>query len=91
MRRVNRNVRLFCAQLGGKVQAQAVLCQSSFYACNDSSLYFGLGAFSSIDLVIDWPKGLGEQYSALRRISSSRCAKDRELSRTKAGAEPKRF
>ena len=29
---------------GNKVQAQAVLSQSSYYSCNDPRLHFGLGA-----------------------------------------------
>jgi hypothetical protein len=72
-------MRLFCVQYGGKMQAQAVLCQSSFYSCNDSRLHFGLGAFSSVDLDIDWPNGLrgtiqapcGESaHHAARRIGN---------------------
>jgi len=53
------------AHYGGKVQAQAVLSQSSFYSCNDSRLHFGLGESSSVDLDIYWPNGLREQYKRL--------------------------
>ncbi|MGA9305133.1 MAG: CRTAC1 family protein [Candidatus Sulfotelmatobacter sp.] len=53
------------AHYGGKVQAQAVLSQSSFYSCNDSRLHFGLGGFSSVDLDIYWPNGLREQYKSI--------------------------
>lgn len=53
------------AHYGGKVQAQAVLSQSSFYSCNDSRLHFGLGGFNSVDLDIYWPNGLHEKYNAL--------------------------
>ena len=53
------------ARYGGKVQAQAVLSQSSFYSCNDSRLHFGLGGFNSVDLDIYWPNGLHEQYKNL--------------------------
>jgi len=53
------------AHYGGKVQAQAVLSQSSFYSCNDSRLHFGLGGFNSVDLDIYWPNGLHEQHKGL--------------------------
>jgi len=45
---------------GGKVQAQAMLSQSSFYSCNDPRLHFGLGTFGSVDIEVDWPNGLHE-------------------------------
>ena len=35
---------------GGKVQAQAVLSQSSFYSCNDPRLHFGLGSSNKADI-----------------------------------------
>jgi enediyne biosynthesis protein E4 len=47
---------------GGKVQAQAVLSQSSFYSANDPRLHFGLGANSSADVEIFWPNGLHEVH-----------------------------
>jgi enediyne biosynthesis protein E4 len=53
------------AHYGGKVQAQAVLSQSSFYSCNDFRLHFGLGSFTSADLDIYWPNGLHEAYKKL--------------------------
>lgn len=53
------------AHYGGKVQAQAVLSQSSFYSCNDSRLHFGLGESSWVDLDIYWPNGAHEQYKRL--------------------------
>jgi enediyne biosynthesis protein E4 len=53
------------ARYGGKVQAQAVLSQSSFYSCNDSRLHFGLGGFNVVDLDIYWPNGLHEQIKSL--------------------------
>jgi hypothetical protein len=46
----------------GKVQAQEVLSQSSFYSCNDSRLHFGLGQATTADLVIHWPSGITEKY-----------------------------
>jgi enediyne biosynthesis protein E4 len=53
------------ARYGGKVQAQAVLSQSSFYSCNDSRLHFGLGGFASVDLEVYWPNGRREQFKGL--------------------------
>ena len=50
---------------GTKVQAQAVLSQSSYYSCNDPRLHFGLG--TSTDPVVDvfWPNGLHEVYKKI--------------------------
>ncbi len=50
---------------GSKVQAQAVLSQSSFYSCNDPRLHFGLGSSSKVDIEIFWPNGLHEKHSQL--------------------------
>jgi hypothetical protein len=50
---------------GGKVQAQAVLSQSSFYSCNDPRLHFGLGASSKVDFEIFWPSGLHERHNQI--------------------------
>jgi enediyne biosynthesis protein E4 len=50
---------------GGKVQAQAVLSQSSFYSSSDSRLHFGLGATSTVDIDVYWPNGLQEHYKNL--------------------------
>jgi hypothetical protein len=47
---------------GNKVQAQAVLSQSSYYSCNDPRLHFGLGAFTVADVEVYWPNGLHEQH-----------------------------
>jgi hypothetical protein len=47
---------------GGKVQAQAVVSQSSFYSANDPRLHFGLGASTSADVEIFWPNGLHEKF-----------------------------
>jgi hypothetical protein len=46
---------------GTRVQAQAVLSQSSYYSCNDPRLHFGLG--TSLEALADvfWPNGLHEQ------------------------------
>jgi len=50
------------ARYSGRVQAQEVLSQSSFYSCNDSRLHFGLGQATTADLVIRWPSGITEKY-----------------------------
>jgi enediyne biosynthesis protein E4 len=49
------------ARYGGRVQAQEVLSQSSFYSVSDSRLHFGLGAASEADLEIRWPNGAVER------------------------------
>lgn len=46
----------------GKVQAQAVVSQSSYYSCNDPRLHFGLGNAVNADIDVYWPNGLHEQY-----------------------------
>ncbi len=50
---------------GGKVQAQAVLSQSSFYSCNDPRLHFGLGTVGSVDIEVVWPTGLNERFKGI--------------------------
>ena len=60
---------------GGKVQAQAVLSQSSYYSCNDPRLHFGLGAAPDADVDVYWPNGLHEQY---RKISANQLVTIRE-------------
>src|SRR5216684_1115752 len=45
---------------GGKVQAQAVLSQASFYSCNDPRLHFGLGTETTADLTVRWTNGTTE-------------------------------
>jgi hypothetical protein len=47
---------------GGKVQAQTVLSQCSFYSCNDSRLHYGLGANRAAHIEIHWPGGTRELY-----------------------------
>ena len=54
---------------GGRVQAQTVLSQSSYYSCNDPRLHFGLGAASEAAVEVFWPSGLHEEY---RKISANR-------------------
>jgi hypothetical protein len=53
------------AHYRGKVQAQAVVSQSSFYSCSDSRLHFGLGGSGPVDIEVYWPNGLHEQYKGL--------------------------
>jgi hypothetical protein len=54
------------AHYSGRVQAQEVLSQSSYYSCNDTRLHFGLGQASTADLLIYWPSGLTEKYAAVK-------------------------
>ncbi len=42
---------------GGKVQAQSVMSQSSYFSANDPRLHFGLGAIKTADIDIYWPNG----------------------------------
>ena len=60
---------------GGKVQAQAVLSQSSFYSCNDPRLHFGLGSSTSVDIEVYWPNGLHEVF---KQVSTNRLITLRE-------------
>ncbi|MGA7091529.1 MAG: CRTAC1 family protein [Candidatus Acidiferrales bacterium] len=50
---------------GRKIQAQAVLSQSSFYSSNDPRLHFGLGAETTADIEIVWPNGLKERFKEI--------------------------
>jgi len=50
---------------GGKVQAQEVLSQSSFYSSNDPRLHFGLGPEKIADIEIHWPNGLQEKFKGV--------------------------
>jgi hypothetical protein len=52
---------------GGKVQAQAVMGQSSFYSVNDRRLHFGLGQSTRADLEIHWTNGLVERFAGVER------------------------
>lgn len=55
------------ARYGGKVQAQAVMAQSSFYSVNDRRLHFGLGQSTHADLEIHWTNGLVERFAGIER------------------------
>jgi hypothetical protein len=50
---------------GGKVQAQAVTAQSSFYSVNDRRLHFGLGPNTLADVEVHWTNGLIEKFSGI--------------------------
>ncbi|MGA2133308.1 MAG: CRTAC1 family protein [Bryobacteraceae bacterium] len=63
------------AHYGGKVQAQEVLSQSSFYSSNDRRLHFGLGTATQADLVIRWPNGKQERVD---HVSANRLVVIRE-------------
>jgi enediyne biosynthesis protein E4 len=47
---------------GGKVQAQSVMSQSSYFSANDPRLHFGLGAVKTADIDIYWPNGNLEHF-----------------------------
>jgi hypothetical protein len=47
---------------GNKVQAQAMVSQSSYYSANDSRLHFGLGSIKTLDVDVYWPSGLHEEH-----------------------------
>jgi hypothetical protein len=53
------------AKYGGKIQAQEVLAQSSFYSVSDKRLHFGLGASGTADLTIRWTNGGIETFRAV--------------------------
>jgi hypothetical protein len=63
------------ARYGGKIQAQEVLSQSSFYSAGDLRLHFGLGAAETADLEIRWPNGGRE---TLRRVPAGQLVTVRE-------------
>jgi enediyne biosynthesis protein E4 len=63
------------AHYGTRVQAQAVLSQSSFYSCNDPRLHFGLGTSPDATVDVFWPNGLHEQY---RKIPANQLVTIRE-------------
>ncbi len=50
---------------GGKVQAQAVTAQSSFYSVNDRRLHFGLGSNTHADIEVHWTNGLIENFASV--------------------------
>jgi hypothetical protein len=54
---------------GGRVQAQTVLSQSSFYSASDLRLHYGLGDVNKVDIDIDWPSGTRQ---VLQGVASDR-------------------
>jgi len=56
--------RVIC-RYGGKMQAQEVMSQSSFYSSSDLRLHFGLGAAKTADLEIRWPSGAKQSFLAV--------------------------
>ncbi|MGA3023175.1 MAG: CRTAC1 family protein [Bryobacteraceae bacterium] len=54
------------ARYGGRVQAQEVLSQSSFYSANDLRLHFGLGSETTADLEIRWPDGAKQTLTRVK-------------------------
>jgi hypothetical protein len=63
------------ARYAGKIQAQQVLSQASFFSANDKRLHFGLGSAEAADLEIQWPSGAKE---TLNRIQANRLITVRE-------------
>ncbi len=49
----------------GKVQAQTLASQSSFFSANDPRLHFGLGKAKSADIEIFWPSGFVEKIMSV--------------------------
>jgi enediyne biosynthesis protein E4 len=81
------------ARYGGKLQAQAVMAQSSFYSVNDRRLHFGLGSSSHADLEIHWTNGSIERYpeieaNQLVTIKEGRGISKSALPAMKGGSNP---
>jgi enediyne biosynthesis protein E4 len=53
------------ARYGGKVQAQCITGQSSFYSVNDRRLHFGLGDAKTVDIEAHWTNGGVEKLAAV--------------------------
>ena len=51
------------ASYDGKMQAQEVTAQSSFFSVNDRRLHFGLGPAATADLVVRWTNGGTEKFA----------------------------
>jgi hypothetical protein len=50
---------------GDRVQAQAVMSQSSYLSSNDPRLHFGLGKNVTASVEVHWPSGVVEQFKSL--------------------------
>ena len=51
-------------QAGGHKQIQPVLSQSSFLSASDLRLHFGLGSATAAEVMVRWPSGLRERFTA---------------------------
>lgn len=71
------------AKYGGKIQAQAVMAQSSFYSVNDRRLHFGLGDSSHVDLEVHWANGLVERFQTVEANQLATITEGRNISKTK--------
>ena len=49
----------------GKITAQALASQSSFYSANDPRLHFGLGSNRVADVEVFWPNGRHDAFKGL--------------------------
>jgi len=76
------------ARYGGRVQAQEVMAQSSFYSANDPRIHFGLGAAVTADLEIRWPNGNRETVA---KVAADRLVVVREGSGVVTSRLPGRF
>ena len=63
------------ARYDGRIQAQEVTAQSSFYSADDRRLHFGLGAATTVDLTVRWPNGATE---AIARVEANQLVVIRE-------------
>ena len=50
------------AKYAGKLYAQEVLSQSSFFSSSDPRLHFGLGRAATVDLAVRWPSGITQNF-----------------------------
>jgi len=76
------------ARYGGRVQAQEVMAQSSFYSTNDPRVHFGLGTAVTADLEIRWPNGNRETVA---KVPADRLVVIREGSGVVTSRLPGRF
>jgi hypothetical protein len=63
------------ARYGGRVQAQSVTSQTSYFSANDPRLHFGLGSAATADFEIFWPSGAKE---VLKGVAAGQVALVRE-------------
>jgi hypothetical protein len=81
------------AKYGGKIQAQTVMGQSSFYSVNDRRLHFGLGQNSYVDLEIRWTNGLVERFGGVKSnqlvtVKEGQGISEASLTEAKAPSKP---